>query len=110
MTSVGFFSLAFALRAIGLGFGLFAVALAVIVHVPAAAFKLQRRSGDQAFQGSTAFLMYGQRLVREFLNYLKDITARIAFVFVKWHGCDPLNGSFSVNYNRSGAPALTLGL
>src|SRR5260370_4454238 len=86
---VGLFTLTCAIGAVGFGFGLFAIALAVVVHVPAATFELQRGSGDQALDGATTIFVYGQRRIREFLDDLEDITAGTAFIFVEWHCAGP---------------------
>ena len=84
--SGGLLRFAGAVRRFRFGLWLFAVPLAVIVNVPAAALELQGRGRNQALHRSAALCMNGQRLIRKLLDGFKHVTTGIAFVFVKWHG------------------------
>jgi len=62
--------------------------LGVVGYVPSRTFELDGRRGDDLFDGAAAFRALFHRLVGEFLDFFKAMTALLALIFVKGHGCE----------------------
>ena len=65
--------------------GRLAIPFPVIGDVPPGALELQSGRGEQAMHVAAACLVNLERLIGEFLHYLKDGAAPFALILVKWH-------------------------
>jgi len=62
-----------------------AVGAGVVRDIPPSAFKLERGRRKQPFDRPTTFFVSFERRIREFLYFLKLLTAGIALVLVDCH-------------------------